>query len=91
MFWEEYPAICGVDELNRRIADAGWEVLGQRWLIGEPWEAYYLPMKARIAELKAGQPSGELSTAIAESETEIARWAAAPDEIAYVLFVVRPK
>ena len=90
-FWEEYPAICGVDELKRRIADAGWHVLGQRWLIGEPWEAYYEPMKERITDLKAGHPSGELSKAIAESEAEIAKWEAATDEIAYVLFVVRPK
>ena len=90
-FWVEYPAICGVDELNSRIADAGWDIMGQRWLIGAPWEAYYAPMKVRIAELKAGNPSDELSNAIAESETEIALWEAAPDEIAYVLSVVRPK
>lgn len=91
VFWEEYPAICSFDELSRRIADAGWDVMGQRWLIGAPWEAYYEPIKARIAELKAARLGGELSTAIAESETEIARWEAAPDQIAYVLFVVRPK
>ena len=90
-FWEEYPAICGVDELNRRIADAGWNVLGQRWLIGAPWESYYAPMKARIAELKESIPGDEVGNVIAASETEIARWEAAPGEIAYVLSVVRPK
>ena len=90
-FWEEYPAIRGVDELNRRIADAGWQVLEQRWLIGAPWEVYYAPIKERIAELKTGHRDCELTDAISESEAEIARWEAAPDEIAYVLFVVRPK
>ena len=90
-FWEEYPAICGVDELNRRVADAGWDVLGQRWMIGAPWKAYYAPMKARIAELKETIVNDEVVKVIAESEAEIARWESAQDEIAYVLFVVRPK
>ena len=80
-----------LDELNRRIVDADWDVLGQKWLIGAPWVAYYDPMKARIAELKAGNLSDDLKSAIAEAETEIACWEAAPNEIAYVLFVVRPK
>ena len=89
-FWEEYPAICGISDLKVRLEAAGWRVEAERWLIGAPWEAYYRPMKERLALLKRDALGAPLAAAIAETEREIANWERAPDKIAYVLFVVRP-
>lgn len=90
-FWEEYRAITDLPDLRARIDRAGWEVHGQRWIIGPAWAAYYEPMEARIADLGRDTSDPVLQGVLAEGAREIALWRAAPDEIAYMLFVVRPK
>lgn len=89
-FWDGEGDVQGLDELTEALGRAGWSLESHRWIVGEPWRAYYDPMRARLATLKSGLRSPDLDLAIAEHETEIAQWDAARDEIAYVLLVVRP-
>jgi trans-aconitate methyltransferase len=89
-FWGSHKALSVQKTINA-LRDAGWVVIAQRLIIGAPWAAYYDPMRARLKELRAGKPDAALVEAIEEAEEEIAQWDACPDEIAYGLFVVRPK
>lgn len=89
-FWEEYPQITDLAGIEARVQVAGFTVLDHRMIVGAAWEAYYTPMKARLAMLRAGDPDPVLVEAIEASAREAARWEAAPDQIAYCLLVVRP-
>lgn len=88
-FWADYPQVTNASGIRDRVHAAGFRMLGEHLLIGAPWEAYYRPLAARIAKLRPGA-SGALAAALDEAEAEIARWAAAPGEIAYALMVVEP-
>ncbi len=88
-FWGgeyEPKSLAGVEA---EIHAAGWGILGQRWIVDEPWAAYYGPMSARLDQLEDSDPDAELQAAIKETRDEISKWQAARDEIAYSLFVVR--
>ncbi|MCC5963586.1 MAG: class I SAM-dependent methyltransferase [Rhodobacteraceae bacterium] len=89
-FWAEYPQITDVAGIRARVADAGYRVLGEQMQIGDAWEAYYIPMGRRIAMLRP-DATGALAEALDAAEAEIARWRAAPSEIAYALMVVTPE
>lgn len=89
-FWAEYPQITDVAGIRARVHAAGYRVLGEQMQIGDAWEAYYIPMAKRIEKLRPGA-TGALAAALDEAEREIARWRAAPSEIAYALMVVAPK
>lgn len=88
-FWADYPAISGIGGIRDRVAAAGYRVLGERMVIGAAFRDYYEPMARRIALLR---PDAEpvLAVVLDENEAEIARWRAAPDDIAYALMVVAP-
>ena len=89
-FWSvEYPQITDMAGIRARVEDAGYRVLGENLQIGAAWENYYLPMERRIASLRPGA-SDTLCAALDTAEAEIARWRAAPSEIAYALMVVVP-
>lgn len=90
-FWEEYPSITKMDGIHNRIKAAGYRVTDTRMIVGAPWEAYYAPMVARIAKLRAEDPSPALTEALDLSAREAELWAAVPDHIAYALFVVQPE
>lgn len=89
-FWAEYPQITDVAGIRARVAAAGYRVLGEQMQIGDAWEAYYIPMAKRIKKLRPNA-TGPLAEALDEAEREIARWRAAPSEIAYALMVVAPE
>lgn len=88
-FWADYPQITNAAGIRARVEAAGYRVLGEHLMIGAPWEAYYRPLAARIARLRPGA-TGALAAALDEAEAEVARWQAAPGEIAYALMVVEP-
>ncbi|MFZ5962971.1 class I SAM-dependent methyltransferase [Thalassococcus sp. BH17M4-6] len=90
-FWEGEGAVGDIDSIRARVAAAGYAVRAERLITGEAWAAYYDPLAARIAELKAAGRAEALAEVIEASEAEIARWKAAPDEIAYVLMLVQPE
>lgn len=89
-FWAEYPQITDVAGIRARVGAAGYRVLGEQMQVGDAWEAYYIPMARRIEKLRP-QARGALAEALDEAEREIARWKAAPSEIAYALMVVAPE
>ncbi len=90
-FWAtEYPQISDVAGIRARVAEAGYRVLGEQMQVGDAWEAFYIPMAKRIATLRPGA-TGALAEALDAAEAEIARWRAAPSEIAYALMVVAPE
>ena len=89
-FWEEYPQITDISGIRARVAAAGYRVLGEQMQIGAAWEAYYRPIEKRIEKLRP-TATGALAAALDQAEQEIARWRAAPSEIAYALLVVKPQ
>lgn len=89
-FWEEYPQITDISGIRARVAAAGYRVLGEQMQIGAAWEAYYRPIEKRIEKLRP-TATGALAAALDQAEQEIARWKAAPSEIAYALLVVKPQ
>lgn len=90
-FWSvEYPQVTDIAGIRSRVADAGYRVLGEQMQIGAAWENYYRPIEKRIASLRS-DASPELNAALDTAEAEIARWKAAPSEIAYALMVVAPQ
>lgn len=89
-FWAGEGDIHALEDLELMLARKGWQIEAQRWIIGEAWQAYYDGMAERVATLKTRTPHPMLAQAIAKAEQEIANWKAAPDDIAYSLFVVRP-
>lgn len=90
-FWAaEYPQITDVAGIRARVAAAGYRVLGEQMQIGAAWEAYYRPIEKRIEKLRP-TATGALAAALDQAEQEIARWKAAPSEIAYALLVVKPR
>lgn len=96
-FWQGYPAVSGIDGIRARIEAAGFRELGHRMVIGQGWADYYGPMEQRIALLRdvvrngtAAVAGDDLTRVLDEADLEIALWKAAPEEIAYALFVVEP-
>ncbi len=89
-FWGDEYEPKPLQDVEAEIAGAGWRCLGQRWIVGPPWAAYYDPLAKRLDALEASGPDPALVAAIAETRAEVCKWRAAPDEIAYSLFVVEP-
>ncbi|MEL7093392.1 MAG: class I SAM-dependent methyltransferase [Pseudomonadota bacterium] len=90
-FWQDYPAITDLDGIEARVHAARYRVLGHRFIIGAPWQAYYDPLQTRLDDLRRADPDAALMAAIAENQIEIDNWRAAPDDIAYALLVVAPE
>lgn len=90
-FWEEYPQITDLAGIEARVAAAGYRVLRHRMIVGEPWLAYYEPMQVRIDHLRATATDPIVLAAVDENQTEIDRWRAAQDEVAYALLIVAPE
>jgi len=88
-FWADYPQITDYAGLQARVEAAGFEVVDHRALSTAAWAAYYMPLAARVARLRAGADV-ELEPVLAEAEREISLWRAAPDHVRYELMLVRP-
>lgn len=89
-FWSQYPQITNAEGIRERVTAAGYRIIGERMVIGAPWEVYYTSMAARIDALRP-TATGSLLAALEDADLEIARWRAAPSEIAYLLMVVAPE
>ncbi len=88
--WADYPAMVDEAGLNAKIAQAGYEILGQRRVSDQGWENYYGPLDKRIAALRPGADAA-LTAVLDEAEEEAACWRAHRDEFGYVLSVIRPR
>ena len=89
-FWEEYPQVTDLQGIEDQVTAAGYNVLAHRMIIGAPWRAYYDPMQARIDALRKQDTTPAVQAAMDECQTEIDRWRAASDEVAYALMIVAP-
>lgn len=89
-FWESEYEVMTQARIESAIHEAGWGVLGRRWVVDAPWAAYYGSLSARLDRLEETEQPLEVETIIAATRGEITRWQAAREEIAYGLFVVRP-
>ena len=89
-FWEGEYDVKSRQVIEAEIHGAGWGVVGHRWVVDAPWAAYYGPMSARLDRLEETDQTADVTKAIALHQSEIAKWQAAREEVAYILFVVRP-
>ncbi|NRB04613.1 MAG: class I SAM-dependent methyltransferase [Rhodobacteraceae bacterium] len=89
-FWEEYPAITDRAGIEARVRTAGYAPMASRLIQGAAWQAYYAPMEARIAALRAQGVSAAVEAACFENLAEAERWRAGQADIAYLLVVARP-
>lgn len=86
-FWEGYPTRdrSGIAEA---VTGAGFEILGARDVSDAGWEAYYTPMKARIAMLRA-QGDPRLTQMLDICAQEARDWRALREQTGYRLIVAR--
>ncbi len=63
--------------------------MATRLIRGKAWQAYYDPLQTRIEILRPAAPPDLLATLV-DAQREIELWRAAPEEIAYLLALVRP-
>ncbi|MGP6085665.1 class I SAM-dependent methyltransferase [Antarctobacter jejuensis] len=86
-FWEGYST-RDVGGILSAVSATGFEVLGSRPVSDEGWEAYYQPMEARIAKLRAeGDPA--LTGMLDYCAAEAVQWRALRAETGYLLTVAR--
>ena len=73
----------------KQVADAGFKVQDTRTIQGAPWEAYYTSLQSRVDSLRANGTTPDTKAACKEAEAEIGHWAAAPQDIAYLLVLAK--
>lgn len=88
--FSEYTDMTDAAGIAAHIDAAGYELMATRRLSDAAWEAYFRPIDARIAALRAGADA-TLAKVLDEAEEEAACWRAHRDEFGYLLSVVRPK
>lgn len=87
--WAEYAEMTDAAGVRAAVERAGYRVAGTRLLPDAAWEAYYTPIDARIAELRAGNPDTALAVVLHEAEAEAACWRAHRDEFGYMAVVAQ--
>ncbi|MDN5748927.1 MAG: class I SAM-dependent methyltransferase [Pseudonocardia sp.] len=89
-FWDAgYPAMRTTGGNVTAAQDAGWTVAATYLLPDPDWDAYYSPLAARIAELRATHPGHD--DALDEVGAEIAVRRAHGDDYGYTGYVLRPR
>ncbi|MEE8603210.1 class I SAM-dependent methyltransferase [Euzebya tangerina] len=89
-FWtSEYPDMQPVQRRRAQALQAGYRRIGDFSLPPSDWEAYYSPLRDRVAELAdPGDPG--MSEAVAAHEREFAVYdAGGPSAVGYQFFVLR--
>jgi len=89
-FWAEgYPEITDAAGITAQVEAAGYRVVAQRWLPRAAWAAYFDPLAARVAALRAGADA-EMTAALEAEQAEIDLWRAHGDDYGYLQVVARP-
>lgn len=87
-FWAAaYPPMREVAAVAAAARRAGWEVAGTRLLPGSDWDAYYGPLAASVARVRAACPAD--GPALDEIAAEIAVRRAHAGDYGYAGFVLR--
>ncbi|EPX85000.1 class I SAM-dependent methyltransferase [Salipiger mucosus] len=89
-FWSAEPDITDQDGLLAQVEAAGYAVIDTRWLTATPWAAYYDSLEREIAALRPGA-SAAMTEVLDGAAREIALWRQAPEQIAYLLVLARPR
>lgn len=87
--WADYVDMTDEAGVLERARAAGYEVLATKRLSDAAWEAYYVPLDARIAALE-GTTDAVLQQVLDEARDEAALWRAERETFGYLLCVVRP-
>ena len=87
--WAGEGEIPDTAAIAAAVAAAGYVMVAQRRLTAAAWEAYYAPLRARIARLRPGADRA-LARVLDAAVAEEAAWRAAQAETGYLLCVVRP-
>lgn len=88
-FWDGYDTQDAASILAA-VEAQGFEVLGHQKVADAGWEAYYQPMEARIAKLRAGADA-QLSKMLDLCAEEASHWRDVRAETGYLLVVARWK
>ncbi len=88
-FWAPEPGLTDREGLRAQVAEAGYEILDTRLLVGAPWAAYYGSVAREIAALREGA-SPAMTAVLDDSAREVELWQEAPERIAYELVLARP-
>ena len=83
------PDVMGHMALQALIENTGFKLHGQRVMPNASWDAYYEPMRTRIAKLRPDADE-HLSAVLNEAEAEIALRDSFPRHFSYVTSVVTP-
>ena len=89
-FWAHEYAPLDEAGMVAQVGDAGYEVVATRRIFGAAWAAYYDPLAAKIATLRASDPTLAVAQNCDENEREMQNWRVAQDEVASQLIVARP-
>jgi len=90
-FWAAYPQMRDLPGLRAAVARAGYRISSETILPDAAWEAYFQPLEARMARLRAGRPvDADLAAAMAEQKDEIALWRRHRRAFGYALIVAAP-
>lgn len=87
--WAGYPDMTDEAGVLTAVKAAGYECLAQKRLSDAAWEAYFQPIDARIAALRA-TATDALHAVLDEAEAEAALWRRERASFGYLLCVVRP-
>lgn len=86
-FWQhEYPDMQNIATRIEQIKNAGYELIGHFTLSHQAWLNYYLPLKARIAQLRDALPN---SRALEELSREVELYKEHLGEFGYEMFVLK--
>ena len=88
-FWGLDTPVTDAAGIAAQVEAAGYETVATRRLPDTAWDAYYIPMESRIAELKptAGKA---LKAVLEEGRAEIDTWRSVKGETGYLLCLARP-
>lgn len=88
-FWAAFPAMTDLRGIGAHIRDAGFRQVASRVLTPEAWRAYYDPLAARAAQLRA-DIAPQTSAFLDEIDAEIGLWRRHGDAYGYALNIVAP-
>jgi SAM-dependent methyltransferase len=90
-FWaDEYPAMTTIAGVEREIAATGFTLVATHRSHGTDWQAYYAPLRRRLATLRPAATAA-LAKVLDVMAEEIAIFDRHGDSYASVFFIVRPE
>jgi SAM-dependent methyltransferase len=86
----EYPAMRHRDEIERTVDASGLERIGGCRQPRSDWDAYYGPLRPRVADMRRAAPAGSAARAILDAmQEEIDVFDSGDESYAYEFFVAR--